>query len=800
VIAMNRRELLAGSAAILASGQAHAFGLGKLGKDHGRLGSAGKKGTPSPPAQIGGFAIGDAGTGIYSGYTLAWGEDFLFSATSNLIGPQTPKAKYGASRIYTGNMRRGDTNILGTMYDTDPLHTGHMDANRGVPYPFNNYSIDNSVLRLQARKATAAEQTMFSATAAGINGGVRNEVAAMWHTADSLIITPGTNTIVFEARVRYTAGGSLTGWHPDIWTALWNPVNPQNGNNWNLAEGSSQYATFGTNPYTNGSPGGVGYGGNITSIYDNTNFHTITCFLRNGGNVDLYIDGVLSNQAVGVNANPLNTPTFLVISSHIYNAAFNGDTYNKAQWDAAPNVDGASIYVDWVRVWKTTGVADYAPQTTISDVTVPWHGSTTVTLPSLTALWGDGTVSEYVQALQYEQTEPGETSTTSINRFPNGITYNSGTRTITVNFAGMQDNAGAIHIALGAYKNGAVCVPATFTINRAPQVQFANITATVNNPITPIDLYTQCDVGNNLPKTINVSGLAPGVTYNSSTNIISGTPTDVNGTTTVTVTDSLGAQSVRTFTYRNYEPETNIILSRFATIPAQAECDAINAYVAGLKADGLWTNLYQLVIFAFDDAQAALINLITGNYWTKLVGAPTFTTNRGFTTNGTTTAIDSGFNVQTSGISGITNSLSATVWSLTSGQTANGGFGGFDNTGGGVTLSLRNTTDQFSVRLNDNTADAVANTGGNGMFSAVRRAASGAACKSLYKNGAKLADFTTASLGTYNGTIGIGETIGVNTFASRQWSMYAFGAARSDADETNFYNRTRTLMTALGVP
>jgi hypothetical protein len=644
----------------------------------------------------------------------------------------------------------------------------------------------------KARRATAQEQAMLPPTAAGINGGVRPNISAMLHTANSLIFTPGTNAIIWEAMIRYTPGGP-GGSHPDFWTNDWFPVKPANGSNWNL-EGNSTGAVFGLNRFTAGASANTTYGSTITSVYD-TNLHLVSFVLVNGGNCLLYIDGVLAATATGVSANPNVTPMFGVITNHCYNATYNGEAYNAAQWAASAN--GFSVYCDYLRCWKTTGVLDYKPLVSLSDVTIGHNDFGTVAIPSVSTLWGDATATQYVQALQYEATEAGNTDTTAVTRFMNGVSISG--NTLSYDFRGVQDNAGAIHIAVGAYKNGAVCVPALFTLNRAPRVKTGNITATVNNPITAFDLYAQCDVGNNLPKTISVSGWAPGVSMDANYQV-SGTPTDVSGSTTITVTDSLGASRSQTITYNNYQAETNALISRFTTRPAKAEIDAIDACIAGLKSDGLWSNLYQLVICALDDSQAALIDWTTGLYWQQLVSTPTFTANRGFTSNGTSTAINTGFNQVASGISGITNSIAVSVWSLTSGQTANGGIGSYDGSTTGITMNLRTTTDTFAVRVNDNTADSVANTAGNGMFSAVRRAASGAAAKTLYKNGAKLADFTTASVSAHNSNLGIGVSLGNNTFASRQWAMWAIGAARSDADETNFYNRMRTLMTALGVP
>jgi hypothetical protein len=49
------------------------------------------------------------------------------------------------------------------MYDTDPAFTGFNDSNRGVPVGFDNMRVEDGVLRLQARAATANENPICKA-------------------------------------------------------------------------------------------------------------------------------------------------------------------------------------------------------------------------------------------------------------------------------------------------------------------------------------------------------------------------------------------------------------------------------------------------------------------------------------------------------------------------------------------------------------------------------------------------------------------------------------------------------------
>ncbi len=111
---------------------------------------------------IGGIALeqeGAVGT-IYEGYKLSAGDDFT---ELDIIAPHKPLGKWFTTRTYLYAPRGSDT-LLGTMYDTDPYHTGHNDSNRGKPVGYNNMSVKNSVLTLTARKATSEEKKHFQGT------------------------------------------------------------------------------------------------------------------------------------------------------------------------------------------------------------------------------------------------------------------------------------------------------------------------------------------------------------------------------------------------------------------------------------------------------------------------------------------------------------------------------------------------------------------------------------------------------------------------------------------------------------
>lgn len=485
-----------------------------------------------PGILIGGVAIGDVGTGFYNGYTLSWGDEFN---AFDLVHAGNPKGRFFTTRAYGPGPRGtvGASSWLATQYDTDPYHMGNNDSNRGVAVGFNNMSLSNSVINLQARDATLEEQAHMDL--------VRNEVTSMLHTAGSCIYYISTDPIIVEARIKYSAkAGNPAGWHTDFWTLSTGPIySPDVGNDeWDF-ETNSQKGQFKHIIWTNGSYVDTVVTDNI-DIFDN-NFHKLTYILRNGSTCLLYIDDVLVGTRTA-DANSKNRPQCILFTSHIFNGAFAGETYNASAWNADP--DGATMSIDWVRVWRTTGTLHLKPLVVIDDLNVSYTGIGSLVLPSATALWGDASVTEYVQIIPHEAGDPGVSTTSSIMQFPSTVTYNSGTRTVSVDFSAGIWNTGRLHGVVYAYKtNGSISEPARFTINRGPLITTTNITANINQPYSR-DLYIDCVCGSLLPKVITVTNLPAGLNFSTSTGLLTGTPT-ASGTFTIQVVNSVGQSSIK---------------------------------------------------------------------------------------------------------------------------------------------------------------------------------------------------------------------------------------------------------------
>jgi hypothetical protein len=486
-------------------------------------------------SKVGGIAIGTVGaTGtIYDGYTLSTGDDFN---DLSILAPANSRGRWLSTRSYFPGPRGSDT-LLGTQYDTDPYFTGHNDSNRGVPSGIANMSQSGSVVNLQARKATAGEKLLMSS--------VRNEVASMLDSSGYMSFFPdaeGTGDILVEAYIKFTAkAGNPAGWHPTLWTTSKQPVNSGDSDELDW-EGNSQGQFFHRNLYTGGAQSVFSAG----VRYDDDGLYHLVTLRLNTTNAYVYIDGnTVPYASAAWNMNTKSKLQRLLLTNHIYNGTFESEAYSQAAWDA--DADGATMSVDYVRVWRRSAKTHYRPLLGIADRNVDYGSSLVFTLPSAIQAWGVSPTNEYLQVIPHEENEPGVTHSTTFTQFPPGVTYNTATRQVTV--AITSGKTGRMNFALDAYEFGGTNESLRFAVNVGPNINLSALSYATNQVVS-FDLYAVCDCGvltsngTLKTKTINVSGLSgSGLTYNDTTGILSGTAIAGTFPITITSTNSIGQVS-----------------------------------------------------------------------------------------------------------------------------------------------------------------------------------------------------------------------------------------------------------------
>lgn len=490
----------------------------------------------SGPQIIGGLPVGTVGSGLYSGYVLAAGDDFQ---TLDLVSAANPTGKYFTTRTYqgAGGCRAPATGGLNIMHDASPDYTGWQDSNRGIPIATlaNSHQIvpgeGTGALRLLAIRQSAGEQTLLNT---GVSGQI--ERGAMISTAGAFWWQPPA---IIEFRAALPAGPH--GQHPDMWGLVANPPGGPNttGDEYGFECGNTKVAA-----YHNDWAGGVLTGSetDINSYRDGL-YHTFMVVIS-ATDWKFYIDGSL--QKTYNTTNPYtrgHLAAAMYITHHILNASYQSQTYVSSEWDLSVLPNGVVVDVEWMRIWRGASATHYVPQTTLPDVQVTAGGALNVVLPSQSTLWGATGLTEYVTCIQNEVEEPGSSNTTSYTQFPTGISYNSGTRTLS---GTMPAQSGALYVAVGVSSDGATCVPARFRILAAPVYKGpAQFSWTKGTPVSQ-DVYTLWDTGRlfgaaSNPKGLVVSGLPVGLSFDPSTGLITGTPTNSGtGTVVLSSTNSAG--------------------------------------------------------------------------------------------------------------------------------------------------------------------------------------------------------------------------------------------------------------------
>jgi len=229
----------------------------------------------------------------------------------------------------------------------------------------------------------------------------------------------------------------------------------------------------------------------------------------------------------------------------------------------------------------------------------------------------------------------------------------------------------------------------------------------------------------------------------------------------------------------------------------------VNSLIVGLKADGIWTKLDRLWIFAAENSFSALVDLVALDGATA-IAAPTFTADRGYAGNGSNSYIRTFFRPATLGIAWTLNAAHIAVWDNTNRAEALViATGAYDSTlGDGGTYSdlAPYYSGGLRFRINGTTAPIITNSTSQGFFIGQRNDSS--TIEGFY-NGVSRGTGATSSTNMVNLPIYICARDDDATpafFSTDQISMTSYGGKFTSTEALAYYNRLRTYMTAVGVP
>lgn len=250
----------------------------------------------------------------------------------------------------------------------------------------------------------------------------------------------------------------------------------------------------------------------------------------------------------------------------------------------------------------------------------------------------------------------------------------------------------------------------------------------------------------------------------------------------------------------SFTPEANALFARFTTPPTPARKILINNLIVSLIAAGIWTKLDALYLTAAADGQAARQNWLQDLYNLTAVGGPTFAADRGYTGDGSTSYLTTGFVPSTAGGKYVLDSSHLSAWSRTDSVNNSILIGARTSaTVAGAQISPRTTSTSNSYTANQGALhNFVAAISTSAHFLA-RRSASAAIA--LIYNGASIDAGTDVSttLPAYQFALGgvnqAGTVIGLS---NRQIAQASIGASLSDAEALAFYNAINTYLQAVG--
>lgn len=242
--------------------------------------------------------------------------------------------------------------------------------------------------------------------------------------------------------------------------------------------------------------------------------------------------------------------------------------------------------------------------------------------------------------------------------------------------------------------------------------------------------------------------------------------------------------------------EAQAVIAAMTTPPSAARQAAITSLVTTLQSGGVWDKLDLLYIPAAADAQAAALNWKSpGNFTASPLNSPTFTADRGWTGNGTTQAIKTGWKPGTNGVNFTLNDCSAWFWNLREIEYALGDIGAKVTSTAQVVFRSK-IINVMGGRLNDgNLSPQPANSTAIGFYGIQRTAAN---ARQYFQNGALVpgSASTEASIALNNDEQWF---LGANPsgFSPHQQCVAAWGASLA-GKEAAFYNALRTYLQAVG--
>jgi hypothetical protein len=248
-------------------------------------------------------------------------------------------------------------------------------------------------------------------------------------------------------------------------------------------------------------------------------------------------------------------------------------------------------------------------------------------------------------------------------------------------------------------------------------------------------------------------------------------------------------------------PQATAFLARTSGL-STTERNAYIAMINGMVTDGTWSLFDWFYIFATNNTTTALLNLISTNFTGTTHGTVSFSADHGFTGDGSTFYIDTGWKT-TNGTNYVQNSAVFGVYDLTNSTTGDGSFIIGQDAGANydVRLAILTVGNLLQADANDtvsNSLSIAAQSQRQGSFGVIR---TGSAAEAVYKNGSLLTSGTAVSgaLSAFNVFIFANNSGVAGAFSTDQLSAAFAGGGMTAVQLQQVQSRINGYMTALGI-
>ncbi len=241
-------------------------------------------------------------------------------------------------------------------------------------------------------------------------------------------------------------------------------------------------------------------------------------------------------------------------------------------------------------------------------------------------------------------------------------------------------------------------------------------------------------------------------------------------------------------------PQTQTLIDAFSTAPKRARTFLIDDTISALIDAGVWSKLDVLYVMAGADSQAAKLNWkAPSSHTLTAVNSPSFTANRGYTGNGTSSYLETGAAFASLPCF-LQDSSHLGCWILNNVQSAQAAIG--HESSSLIRLNPRGTTDLFSSTLNNSSSRTASNTDSRGHYISNRSGSAGTNIQ-LYKNGVQQSE----SGGSTSSSIPSGNAVLLrsnSTYASYQIAIAHIGGSLNSTEAAAMHTIFNTYLTGVG--